>query len=354
MNFEHKPTNLDELRKILSEFGISSELDWMAIVLFVRNLVRDLTVFSDELKAELQRDVFRELGSKNLSQEKYAHLIEMLDIFVMRNVATTQLEQALTAEKRSAAALLSEMNNLIDTIRGTRKQQEARLEDFEDQTVGVIQDGEGEEDRSFIVAKVREIFKELVNEFQEESEEWESLASELLHTASFDPLLTEIYNRRAFDASLLEAVRRSRRNGTTLTIFMVDVDHFKEVNDTHGHQVGDDVLKALASIVSSQAIQFQGYVARYGGEELIVMSEGLDEERSFLCAEAIRQDVEQYDFLIRTEKTAPKTLLKFTVSIGVSLLRPEWGAGELVQAADKAMYRAKEAGRNLVRVAPAG
>ncbi|WP_147819569.1 GGDEF domain-containing protein [Salidesulfovibrio onnuriiensis] len=340
-------TNLDELKSVLGSFGISSELDWIAVVLFARNLVRDLTVFTDPAKAEMQRAIFAELATKDLSDERYAQIIETLDIFIMNNIATRELEQALTEEKRSAAALLAEMGGLIETIRGTRKHQEVRLEDFQDRTVGVIKESE---DRSVIVSKVRGIFKELVSEFQEESQEWEKLASELQRTATFDPLLTELYNRRAFDAALTKAVRRSRETETSLTAFMIDVDHFKSVNDTFGHQVGDEVLKALASIISSQAVQFQGFVARYGGEEIIVMAEGLTEERAFISAEAMRQDVQRYDFRVREDGKFSDLPLKFTVSIGVAMLRPEWGPAELVQAADKAMYEAKQSGRNQVRI----
>ncbi len=344
----NKPlANLDELKKLLEKFGVGSEMGWIAVVLFVRNLIFDLNVFKDEVKAKLQHDIFQELATKDLSEERYVQVIEMLDVFVMRNIGTAELEQALNEEKRSAAALLAEMNTLIDAIRGTRHVQEARLEDFEDKTVGVIQESE---DRSVIVAKVREIFKELVQEFREESQEWETLASELQRTATFDPLLTELYNRRAFDAALNTAVKHCRKSGKSLTLFMIDVDHFKSVNDTYGHQVGDEVLKALASIVSSQAIQFKGYVARYGGEELVVMAEGLGEERSFLSAEAIRQDVQRYDFRIRTDGQFSNLPLRFTVSIGVALLQPNWTPAELVQAADKAMYMAKQAGRNQVRI----
>lgn len=339
--------DLDELRSILEHFGISSDLDWIAVVLFVRNLVRHMTVFTDEAKARLQREVFKELASNELNEDRFAKIMEILDIFVMHNIGTSELEQALTEEKRSAAALLSEMHNLIDTIRGTRDEQEARLEDFQDRTVGVVKESE---DRSIIVSKVREIFKELVNEFREESLEWENLASELQRTATFDPLLTDLYNRRAFDAALVKAVQRSHDTGISLSVFMVDVDHFKSVNDTFGHQVGDEVLKALASIISSQAVQFQGYVARYGGEEIIVLAESLDEERAFISAEAMRQDVQRYDFRVREQGRFSNLPLKFTVSIGVAMLRPEWGPTELVQAADKAMYQAKQSGRNQVRI----
>lgn len=339
--------HLGNLAEILDDFGITSDTDWISIVLFVRNLIQNLSVFSDESKAEIQQAVFAELGTKDLSDERYIKVLDMLDIFILRNEATLEMEKRLAAEKRSAAALLSEMNVLIDTIRGTQHKQEQKLGDFEDRTVGVIEESE---DHSVIVSKVREMFKELVMEFREEAQEWEALASELQRSANFDPLLTGIYNRRAFESHLLASIRRAERKDITLTLMMVDVDFFKAVNDTYGHQVGDDVLRALSRILVSQALQFEGYVARYGGEELVILAEDLDEETAMTRAESIRKDVEQYDFRVRSSDGASSEPRHFTVSVGVAQMRPEWHAGDLVRAADKAMYMAKKAGRNKVRL----
>jgi len=345
MHTEKRPEYLEKLHTILHEFNITSEQEWVAVVLFVRNMVRDLSIFSDELKGKLQRDVFEVLGSKDLSRPQYERVVDMIEVFVMHNTATLELETALAEEKRSANALLGEMNTLINMIRGTQEKQQTSLSKFEDRTVGVIREAE---DRSVILSRVRQMFKELVAEFQEETREWESLATELQRTATFDPLLTELYNRRAFDAALIKTVRNGRNQTPPPTLMMIDVDKFKRVNDEWGHQSGDDVLKALARIVNSQSIQYNGFAARYGGEELVVLVKGMDQATACLKAEAIRVDVERHPVPVRRDTDGPRTPLSFTVSIGVAQLKPDWGPGDLLRASDKALYRAKAAGRNKV------
>jgi diguanylate cyclase (GGDEF)-like protein len=133
-----------------------------------------------------------------------------------------------------------------------------------------------------------------------------------------------------------------------LSLMMIDVDHFKRVNDTYGHQAGDDVLRALARIITAHAIQYQGFVARYGGEELVVAVRNMPLDKAVLKAEAIRINVEKYDFRIRTDGRLAETPLQFTVSIGVAQCLPGWDAGRLISAADAAMYQAKSNGRNRV------
>lgn len=345
MSTDNSPEYLEELHALLQEFNITSELEWVAVVLFVRNLIRDLSIFTDKRKADLQQEVFAVLSTKDLSAEQYERVVEKIEVFVMHNAATLELETALAEEKRSAAALLGEMNSLINMIRGTQEMQQTSLTKFEDKTVGVIRESE---DRSVIVSRVRQMFKELVAEFREETREWESFATELQRTATFDPLLTELYNRRAFDATLISAARTGHDQDPPPTLMMIDVDKFKRVNDEWGHQAGDEVLRTLGRIVNSQAIQYNGFAARYGGEELVVLVHGIDRETANIKAEAIRLDVERHTVPMRREKDAPPTPLSFTVSIGVAQLEPGWGPGDLVRAADKALYRAKENGRNRV------
>jgi diguanylate cyclase (GGDEF)-like protein len=124
----------------------------------------------------------------------------------------------------------------------------------------------------------------------------------------------------------------------------LDVDNFKNINDTHGHQVGDGVLRVLAAIVSAHATQFSGYPARFGGEELVVLCEGLDESHASARAEEIRQDVARCPFVphLTTPDAVPP--LHVTVSIGVAQIGPGQNGSDLVLAADRAMYAANPRG----------
>lgn len=345
MSEETRKIDGKDMTEMLRDFGIEGDSDWVAVFLFVRNLLSKLSVYTDEKKAEIQRELFGELVKKDFSDEHFEAVIAMLDMYVMQTIGALELEEALAREKRSASQLLNEMDEVIDSMHGSSERHNRRLDAFKERTVGVI---ESSSDRSVIVSKVRHMFKELIVEFKEEAKDLHDRAKMLEQTANFDPLLTELHNRRALDAYVQETVTQQRKDSVPVSLLMIDVDHFKKVNDTYGHQAGDDVLRALARILTAHAIQYHGFPARYGGEELVIVIKGMDQKTAVLKAEAIRADVEQYDFRIRTEGQLAETPLKFTVSIGVAQWQEGWDAGKLISAADTALYEAKNSGRNLV------
>ncbi|MCJ2165191.1 MULTISPECIES: GGDEF domain-containing protein [unclassified Pseudodesulfovibrio] len=340
---------IDIFAKRLQEAGVANDSDWMAIVLFVRNLLARLSIYSDEKKSEIQREICDQLVTKDFSEEHLDAIIAMLDMYIMQNIGALEMEEALTQEKRTAALLLNEMDEMISTMHGANERQDYRLTTFQKETVEVIKDGTK---KSHIVDKVRGMFQEIIEEFREEARVLNAKAEHFRLTADFDPLLTDLHNRRSLEAYLKSVEEEQAETPAPLAMMMIDVDHFKKVNDTYGHQAGDDVLRALARIINAHAIQYEGFAARYGGEELVIVMKGMDLAWATIKAEALRADVEQYDFRVRTNGQLADTSLNFTVSIGVS----EWteGAtlGDLVGTADAALYRAKNTGRNRVCSAP--
>lgn len=343
---ENSPTH--ELSHIMKSAGINDDADWMAIVLFVRNLLTRLTVYTDEKKAEIQREICSQLAQKDFSDEHYEAIIAMLDMYIMQNIGALELEEALSREKRSGAELLNEMKEMIVAMQGTNSRQQDNLNSFKEETIGVIQAGTK---KSVIVSKVRGMFQELIAEFKEEARELNAKAKQLEQSAYFDPLLTELHNRRALDVHLQKTVNDLKDEPTPLSLMMIDVDHFKKVNDTYGHQAGDDVLRALARIITAHATQYSGFSARYGGEELIIVMKDMTLDTAAIKAEAVRADVERYDFRVRTDGKLSDDSLQFTVSIGVSTWQEGWETSDLIRAADQALYEAKESGRNKVCVA---
>ncbi len=163
-----------------------------------------------------------------------------------------------------------------------------------------------------------------------------------------DPL-TEVNNRRFFDQRLEEEIMRTMRGKAPLACLLIDVDHFKRINDTYGHQAGDSVLRQVAAVLR-QHLRGQDVLARYGGEEFVALLSAASLKRAEVIAERIRMALEQRVFPLDSGDT-----LQITASIGVSVLDPQQRQGEfkrlgveLVERTDQALYRAKETGRNRV------
>ncbi len=335
---------IEEFKAILERFGVADDLDWLSAVLFVRNLVAHLTIFDENLKRELQHSVLDEISKKELTKKSFENLIEQLEAFLVQNKITKELQQAIDQEKQSTVTLVGEMNSLFSALRSSNKRQELTINRFDQQTMEAVKSAP---DKSSIVKQVRGLLSELVTEFKEEARSLKERASSLERNANYDPLLTELFNRRSFDSYLDDITIKSQSRGTPLSLMMIDVDNFKAVNDTHGHQTGDDLLRALAKIIHSNAARIDGYPSRYGGEELTVLCP-LNARKAIFEAENIRKDVEGYEFKTRKNGKLIGDPIRFTVSIGVAQLEDDWDADRLVDAADKALYMAKDSGRNIV------
>ena len=157
--------------------------------------------------------------------------------------------------------------------------------------------------------------------------------------------LTNLHNRRFFDERLATEVAFARRHGALLGVLLLDIDHFKRVNDTYGHVAGDRVLMEVARAVATR-VRAEDVVARYGGEEIVVLVRDIPRSGVEILAERLRAAVE----VLRVPHAGGE--LGVTVSIGAFVARPgrETDPRALVAAADRLLYEAKAAGRNRVRV----
>ncbi|MAT41705.1 MAG: hypothetical protein CL609_05135 [Anaerolineaceae bacterium] len=153
--------------------------------------------------------------------------------------------------------------------------------------------------------------------------------------------LTNLHNRRYFLSTGEEVLSEHKKNGRSISIIILDLDHFKNVNDTHGHSVGDEVLKSVADVLRSQC-RSTDLISRYGGEEFIVLLPEMDQENAFLMAERFRTSIEDLDIIVGSLQ------IKITASFGiVSFLKGSNVTLELlINRADQALYLAKDAGRN--------
>lgn len=160
---------------------------------------------------------------------------------------------------------------------------------------------------------------------------------------SVTDVLTGLYNRRYFESHIRTMLSNSNFAPQTLAVLMLDIDHFKKVNDTYGHQSGDVVIQEVANRLR-QSLRLTDLSARYGGEEFVIILPSTDLELAANVAERIRSSVESSPFNIPSE---PKQI-NCTVSIGVSCLNTGDDLDALVARADKALYKSKESGRNKV------
>jgi len=166
---------------------------------------------------------------------------------------------------------------------------------------------------------------------------------------SYRDSLTGLFNRRYFEETLTQEIRRAERYKMPLTLIMVDIDHFKRYNDTHGHPQGDEVLKEVSSILLKSTRQVD-VVARYGGEEIVLILPLTPKDPALLVAEKLRRAVEEAP--VPGEHILPARRL--TISLGVATYPADaTTATGLVLAADRALYQAKQAGRNKVAGATA-
>ena len=159
--------------------------------------------------------------------------------------------------------------------------------------------------------------------------------------------LTGLANRRAFDARLKQAVLTARASGAPLSLAFCDIDHFKNINDTHGHEVGDRIIKFVAKLLAT-ASNNNCHVARHGGEEFVMLFEGMGPERAAEVVDACREDLAGRR-LIAKESSEP--IGRVTFSAGVAGMAPGSSGRDLLSRADNALYRAKREGRDRVIVA---
>lgn len=164
--------------------------------------------------------------------------------------------------------------------------------------------------------------------------------SDVLLESSTKDELTDLYLRDIFDITIIKAIENSKRNNFSICLTMIDIDDFKKVNDTYGHQKGDLVLKNIGEVLNS-SIREMDMVARYGGEELCILMPHTKIEDALKISQRIREKIEDLDF----------DNFKVTVSMGISQTNDEINSAQsLVQTADLSLYKAKTNGKNRIEV----
>lgn len=184
------------------------------------------------------------------------------------------------------------------------------------------------------------------------NEYWEGLRNSFLlkeNTAKLEELntldgLTGLKNRAYFDQSIRIELKKASRVQYAISLLIIDIDHFKSLNDRYGHLCGDECLKVFATLLSDIPQRETDVVARFGGEEFVIILPGITAEQSLLFAEKIRRATEEIKL------AHPKGEVRFTASIGIANIVPneETTVNMVIDVADKALYSAKKNGRNQV------
>ena len=176
--------------------------------------------------------------------------------------------------------------------------------------------------------------------------------ADLLRSMSFVDGLTGVANRRQFDEALQREWRACLRTGTSLALIMIDIDYFKQFNDTYGHPAGDACLRAIAGILNGEISRSHDLIARYGGEEFVCLLPDINLAGAQIKAEQLRQVVHSLSIPHAASSTAPVV----TISVGLALFIPtdKLTPEQLVAAADAQLYTAKHNGRNRVSCAANG
>ena len=195
--------------------------------------------------------------------------------------------------------------------------------------------------------KPKELFARIKTQLQLRAliQELESSKNALKHLSETDPM-TDLCNRRYFNHTSKSIMELAKRDKTVLTVVMLDIDKFKEVNDTYGHNVGDEIIISLADILFEMTRK-SDLACRFGGEEFILLLPETSLEGAMVIAEKIRKKVESFSLRLEDERE-----VNITISLGVSQVdtKNDLSMESAIKRADIALYKAKENGRNKVCV----
>ena len=205
-----------------------------------------------------------------------------------------------------------------------------------DELIAIILDQMAEENDKSIQ---NSLMYDLVRKYVDTNEDLKKTLLEVERLSNTDPL-TGLYNRLNFTKVFDRELQRFNRYGQEFCIILMDIDHFKSVNDTYGHNIGDEVLKDVSKILTTQAREVD-IVARWGGEEFIVLVTAGCSDGGCILAERIRKAIEGHEF---------PEVGQVTMSLGVAVIREGDTLSALTARADEALYFAKDSGRNQVVV----
>jgi len=327
-------SSTENLCRILDDAGVPDDPHWRSFILYARNL-NDHNYLTHRQRARMQSMVLRVLQEKDFSDAKFNLLLEE-----NHRILSAPYREQLQGAVEESKSLLREFTTILHSRRGD-------ISNLGDQVIEALEKGTEPKE---MIAALRIAFNKVIDTIREDTEQLEVLVR--------TDALTSLYNRRAFDERLDLDVASAVKEGTGLSLLLVDIDHFKVINDAYGHRIGDQALAAVAGHIrdyctaSRENGEQDIFPARYGGEEFGIILPRTGSEVALQFAEGLCKTVEQNHFVIKdTQGTIVKTNFRITVSIGTGTLGPNWSGdlrAALIDAADAGLYAAKSKGRNRV------
>jgi two-component system, cell cycle response regulator len=328
------PSQLAERRSLI--IGIQRE--WQETKGKRRQLATDLTSANRASQQRLRSQINQHL---EIAIDDIRRLNKLLTNFQMidnQNRATEIKQQV------RSATILTGMVTIFMGMGSAYFLARSILKPLRQLNVGVARFGEGELSHRIHLETSDEL-EQLAATINWMAENLEKNQQALTELATMD-VLTGVFNRREFNRRLTIEIERSRREGHSVSLLMVDIDYFKKINDTYGHQSGDDALRHVSALIKAE-VRPGDLPARYGGEEFAVILPYADSNDAFVVAERLRSLIAAQDIAIQDGLT-----IKATASLGCSTFPTDAETEEALMAeADAALYRAKRGGRNQVCIA---
>lgn len=270
-----------------------------------------------------------------------------------RYLSESARDDAVRKISEQVQQAVTEIAMMLSTAKNASTEYNETLEDSADK----INNAESLEDLGRIVSTIVEDTKRMVQKNQELELQLVSSSSQVAELRkNLDSVkkeaqtdgLTGLANRKAFDRQIRNCIEDADETEKPLVLMMLDIDHFKEFNDSHGHQVGDQVLRLVARTLTD-GVKGRDFAARYGGEEFSIILTDTTLESGVKVAEALRKMVENKEVV---NKTNNQNLGRITLSIGLAMYKQGETVSDFIERADKALYAAKQAGRNRVHASP--
>ncbi len=323
-----------EVVSSLIKAGVPANSKWGALILYMRS-ISEYDFLSTDQKRQMQSLVMNIVRDGDFSEAKFKDIVRRKEQ-ILYQPWNKKLEETF----RETVAL-------IEHVRSQNLLRTKEVRDLRETTIHTVTEQNALED---IVLGIKAAFEKVLTHMEQDTRD--------LVEMSYTDSLTKLSNRRAFDRYFQTTLVEYMVTGNPMSLIFLDIDHFKEFNDSYGHRIGDQALVTVGSKLTGYSQKYGNvpnrsfFPARFGGEEFVAVLPGVGLVEAAEDAENLRTIIEDYNFIIRDHNgQVLQKGIKITVSIGVAELRKEWAdeaGARLIDEADKAMYRAKGRGRNRV------